>query len=312
MTIAIVTRNRPASLRRTLASVEAQRSAAVEVVVSDDSDHDYSARTRAVARDFGCRYVRGPRRGLYANRNAAAAVARGSHIRTMDDDHELPPGHLDACLAAIARDPEAVWTLSELRPGDPRGDGRGTPPGQLNARGFSEPPAPGAPCWAIADGATIYPRRVFPGEQTLVDDFPFGAAYLEFGSRLHRAGVRIRHLPETYVVHHYDPRTRSFLDRRVDLASRCFAMLAHALVHQRTARNRLLMVAELGKQLALHPRVAPGALRWGAAVYRRRATMLRASGRAAEDRPEVRRQALAHERRSADDGAVQARDEPLG
>lgn len=275
LTIAIVTRNRAISLRRTLASLERQPTEALEILISDDSEGDETMRTREIADAFGCRYLPGPRRGLYANRNAVALAARTTHVRTMDDDHEFPPGHIDACLAAIAQDPEAVWTLSELRPGDPHGDGRQTPPGQLNARGFSEPPAPGAPIWAIADGATIYPRWVFTSGQLFVDDFPFGAAYLELGSRLHRAGFRIRHLEDTYIIHHYDPATRSFLDRRVDLASRFFAMLAHALVHQPAARNRVLMTAEIGKQLVTHPLVAPGALRWGTAVYRRRAPMLR-------------------------------------
>ena len=283
LTIALVTRNRASSLERTLASLWRQDSRQVEILISDDSEGDEASRTREVAIAYGCRYMPGPRRGLYANRNASALAARTTHVRTMDDDHELPPGHLDACLAAIDLDPDAVWTLSELRPGDPQGDGRDTPPGQLNARGFSGPPASNAPMWAIADGATIYPRSIFTEGHLIVDDFPFGAAYLEFGSRLHRAGFRIRHLAGTYVIHHYDPATRSFLDLRIDLASRFFAMLSHALVLQPTAGNRALMTAEIGKQLVQHPFVAPGALRWATSVYRRRTAMLRnavAAGRA--------------------------------
>lgn len=312
LTIAIVTRNRAVSLRRTLASLERQRTHGLEILISDDSEGDHAARTREVAEAFGCRYLRGPRRGLYANRNASALAARTTHVRTMDDDHEFPPGHLDACLAAIARDPEAVWTLSEFRPGDPHGDGRGTPPGQLNARGFSEPPAAGAPIWAIADGATIYPRSIFTSGQLFVDDFTFGAAYLELGSRLYRAGFRIRHLPDTYVIHHYDPATRSILDRRVDLASRFFAMLAHALVHQPSARNRALMTVEIGKQLITHPLIAPAALRSGAAVYRRRAPVLRSSARASEDSRQLSGQPVAQDGWGTDDGPVHSGDDPLG
>ena len=254
-------------------SLDSQRTDTIDVVISDDSDGEDSARTREVAETFGCRYVVGPRRGLYANRNALALAARTSHIRTMDDDHEFPPGHIDACLAAIVSDPDAVWVLSELRPGDPTGDGRGTPPGQLNARGFSQPPAPGGPCWAIADGATIYPRSIFTRGHRLVEDFTYGAAYLEFGSRLHSAGFRIQYLPDTYVVHHWEPRKN--FDRRTDLASTFFAMLAHSLVHQRTPRNVALMIAEMGKQFVLHPIIVPGSLRRGLAVYRRYGPMVR-------------------------------------
>lgn len=276
------------SLRRTLGSLEPQRTDAVKVLISDDSEGEKAARTREVAEAFGCRYLPGPRRGLYANRNASVLAARTTHVRTMDDDHEFPLGHISACLAAIAQDPEAVWTLSELRPNDPHGDGRGMPPGQLNARGFSESPVPGPAMWAIADGATIYPRSIFTGGQLFVDDFTFGAAYLELGSRLHSRGFQIRHLRDTYVIHHYDPATRSILDRRVDLASRFFAMFAFALVHQPSSRNRVLMATEIVKQFIQHPLVAPGALLWGAAVYRRRKLMLCGSARAAKDSRQVR------------------------
>lgn len=312
LTIAIVTRNRAVSLRRTLESLEPQLSDALEVLISDDSEGDEALRTREVADAFGCTYATGPRRGLYANRNAAALSVRTTHIRTMDDDHEFPPGHIDACLAAIARDPEAVWTLKEFPIwAGPQGDPSGTPPGQLNARGFSEPPAPGGPVWAIADGATIYPRSVFASGHLFVDDFPFGAAYLEFGSRLHRAGFRIRSLPGTHVIHHYDPATRSFLDRRIDLAARFFAMLAHALVHQPTARNRALMAAEIGKQLATHPLVAPGALHQGAAVYRRRARSLRSSA-PASGHSRMTRQPVTNGGETGEDGTVQRGDETRG
>jgi glycosyltransferase involved in cell wall biosynthesis len=275
LTIAIVTKDRPDSLRRLLVSLRPQLSNTIEVMISDDSLGENAARTRRLAESFGCRYIGGPRRGLYANRNASAVQASSTHIRTMDDDHELPPGHIEACLAAIARDPDAVWTLSELRPGDPTGDGRGIPPGQLTARGFSAPPGPGEPCWAIADGATIYPRSIFMCGHWFVEDFPYGAAYLEFGSRLYRAGFRIRHLQETYVVHHWVPRQAS--DSRAELSSNIYAMLAHTLVQCPCWRNRALMSVEIMKQLVLHPITGPAALRWGVAVYNRHAPMLRDS-----------------------------------
>jgi glycosyltransferase involved in cell wall biosynthesis len=292
LTVAIVTRNRAWSLERLLTSLEPQRTQSVEVLISDDSDSRDAANTRELARAFGCRYMPGPRRGLYANRNASALEAQTTHVRTMDDDHELPPGHVDACLAAIEQDPEAIWTLSELRPDDPNGDGRGEVPGQLNARGFGEPPARGGACWAIADGATIYPRSIFTTGHLFVDDFAYGAAYLEFGSRLHSAGFRIRHLEETYVIHHVA--TRLTLDLRSDLASRFFAIFAHALVHQPTARNRVLMTAEIGKQLVIHPIVAPGALRWGNSVYRRRTPVLRGPVRAPDNGNQADEQQVAH------------------
>src|SRR5437763_4375715 len=116
ISVALVTRNRPASLERTLRSLRAQDSAPFEVVVSDDSDDSQAGATRALAEQFSARYVRGPRRGLYANRNHVALACRGTHIRSMDDDHEFPPGHWRECETAVAMDPKASWLIGDVRP----------------------------------------------------------------------------------------------------------------------------------------------------------------------------------------------------
>src|SRR5579871_6053382 len=111
LSIALLTRQRPDSLRRCLASIRAQEVQPHEIVVADDSD-DPSIGS-ATAEEFGARHLVGPRRGLYANRNAAALACRGTHVRTMDDDHTLPAGHLALCCDAVARDPQALWTCGE-------------------------------------------------------------------------------------------------------------------------------------------------------------------------------------------------------
>ena len=99
LSVALVTRNRPDSLQRTLRSLRAQDLQPFEVVVSDDSEPALAGATRDVALEHGCRYLTGPQRGLYANRNAAALACQGTHVRTMDDDHEFPGGHAAACRA---------------------------------------------------------------------------------------------------------------------------------------------------------------------------------------------------------------------
>src|SRR6516165_5790031 len=113
LSVALVTRNRPGSLERAIASLRAQDEQPFEVVISDDSDDEFVSEIEAIAQKFGCRYVRGLRRGLYANRNFAALNCAGTHIRTMDDGHILPNGHLEQCLAAVREDPAAIWTTGE-------------------------------------------------------------------------------------------------------------------------------------------------------------------------------------------------------
>jgi glycosyltransferase involved in cell wall biosynthesis len=244
ISVAVVTRNRPESLQRTLRSLRSQDAQPFEVLVSDDSEPALARATREVAVAHGCRYLSGPQRGLYANRNAAALACRGTHVRTMDDDHEFPAGHMSACLRAVRARREVVWIIGECLPGDEAGEQPWVCPPQLHPRGFSVTPPNGSRTWAISDGAAIYPREIFTRGLRFFEGFPFGASYLEWGSRLHWLGYEIRHLHGTYVIHHFDPDTRSIKDVRGESAAALFAGLCHSFIYQPTLRNRLLTITQ--------------------------------------------------------------------
>lgn len=270
LSVALVTRNRPDSLARALRSLRAQTVQPAEVVISDDSDKANAQAVAKLAAEFGCRYTKGPGRGLYANRNWVALACTGTHIRTMDDDHEFPPGHLEQCVAAIARDPDSIWIIGEVYPDKPLVSQLPVVcPGQLHPRGYSVTPPDPQNTWAIADGATIYPAVLFHRGIRYADDFTFGAVYLELGSRLHRLGYRIRQLEGTYILHHLGP-ARSISDPLQIEAARFFAMLCHSFLYQRTVRNRGLTVGEQLKQLLLRPRRTAQAIVRAYDVYRRR------------------------------------------
>ena len=239
-----------------------------EVVISDDSDSNQTAHVRQLAADYQCRYVVGPRCGLYANRNHAAIACEGTHIRTIDDDHEFPPGHLAECLAAIARDPDAIWIIGEFLPGQDRVNKSAECPGQLDPRGFSVPPPNPDDCWAIADGATIYPRKVFDSGLRFAESFRFGAPYLEFGSRLHFFGYRIRQLTSTYVIHHFNASSRSLADPEEELAAEFFAMLCHSFIYQPRLKNKMLTLWQIAFMIVRRGRSAIHALRRAIAEYR--------------------------------------------
>ena len=273
ISVALVTRNRADSLERTLRSLRAQSTQPFEVLVSDDSDPSQADESRCVAEEHGCRYQTGPRRGLYANRNAAAHQCRGTHIRTMDDDHEFPPGHFAACYEAVARDAECVWVIGEIEPGVELAAARS--PGELHPRGFSTMPRDPDRTWAISDGASIYPASIFKSGQLFSEAFKFGSSYLEFGSRLHRLGYRIRHLRETYVIHHFDAAARSFADPEEDLGAKVFATLSHSFAYQPTLRNRCLTIVEVAREVAKHPRVGLRATRRGYRAFRDQRAALR-------------------------------------
>jgi len=202
LSIALVTRNRPDSLERTLTSLRAQEAHPFEVIISDDSDPELAEATEKIANRFECVYSRGPRRGLYANRNSAAAKCQGTHIRTMDDDHILSPDHLSKCFAAIRSDRNAIWTTGEHGFIEGRLVGIEETAGQLGPAGVGESVKDVDDNWGIADGSTIYPREVFDRGFRMVEEFGFGSSYLEFGAFLYRQGWKCRCVPGAFVEHH--------------------------------------------------------------------------------------------------------------
>jgi glycosyltransferase involved in cell wall biosynthesis len=178
-----------------------------EIVISDDSD-DPTANA-PIAKEFGATHVVGPRRGLYANRNAVALVCRGTHIRTMDDDHTFPSGHLGACLEAVKRDPGAVWTCGEQSFIDGEPHIFAAQAAQLHRSGAACAVENADDNWAIADGSTIYPREVFDRGFRLVEEFGYGSSYLEFGALLYARGWRSRCVPGAFVEHHDQAATQN-------------------------------------------------------------------------------------------------------
>lgn len=253
LSCALVTRNRPESLRRTLVSLFKQTPPPFEVIVSDDSDTQFVAANMSAVQEYGYKYVRGPHKGLYANRNFAFLQCSGDHFRSMDDDHEFPEGHLSACYAAIERDPHCIWFIGESYP-DETGLTPTFCPGQLNISGVSETPKDPDDCWAIADGASIYPRSVFESGHFFSEEFKFGASYLEFGSYIRYQGYRMRFLPETFIIHHYDPANRSFNELDMELSSRAFAMLCHSFLYRPSWRSKAWTSAKTLQYLTMMKR----------------------------------------------------------
>ena len=202
LSIALVTRNRPDSLNRCLESLRQQSVQPFEVVISDDSDPDQSNQIKAISDRWDCRYIRGPRRGLYANRNHIALACQGTHIRTMDDDHIFPEGHLEECLKAIRLDPQVIWTTGENIFINGKYHGGSPTAGQLNASGVAGAVGDIDDNWAIADGSTIYPREVFDQGHRMVESFNYGSSYLEFGSYLYQYGFKSRCIPGVIVEHY--------------------------------------------------------------------------------------------------------------
>ena len=229
ISVALVTRNRPESLERCLESLRSQDIQPFEVVVSDDSDPDLAPKTAAVANYWQCRYITGLRQGLYANRNHVALACQGTHIRTMDDDHVLPDGHMKQCLEAVYSDPKSIWTTGEISFVDGEYYGTSETATQLCASGVGSQVTDVDDNWAIADGSTIYPKEVFEQGHTMVEWFPFGSSYLEFGAYFYARGFRSRCIPGALVEHYAEPTTLKRQDNISVIESQLYASLCFNL-----------------------------------------------------------------------------------
>ena len=198
LSVALITRNHPELLTRCLESMRSQSVQPFEIVVSDDSSLELAPKTEAVAKQFDCLYINGPRRGLQANLNNAILTCKGTHIRIVNDDHIFPEKHFEILQKVVYSDPDSIWILGEYYE-NPVPTSTLYLPGEIQPRGFHIPITNFDDSFAISGGASIYPRKVFENHRFL-EAFGY-VCDLEFGPRLKALGYRIRYCPETYVIH---------------------------------------------------------------------------------------------------------------
>lgn len=274
ISVALVTRNRPESLARALRSWRRQSVQPFEIVISDDSDEQMRPEIQRIASDFSARWIKGPRRGLYANRNHVASHCRGTHVLSADDDHEHPIDFLGKCHAALEEDPNSVWCIGEVIYWEPVPVGWAIP-GELHLNGIPCVPRDRANSSAWSDGATICPKRVFDSGLCFSEAFRFGASYLEFGCLLHAAGQRIRELESTAVIHHSLDAARSYDIPVEECASTYFAVLMLGCVYKRGWKQWLLTCWYFVKQLLRRPLAFWRPARWALREKQNRAEWFR-------------------------------------
>ncbi len=208
LSVALVTRNRPEILRRCLQSWRSQTIAPFEIVVSDDSDPEHADNARELANEFVCRYVPGPHRGLYANRNHASLSCHGTHILSADDDHTHPVDYVEKVLTAILTDPGRVWVFTERHPASPNEPLRCPP--ELHRSGRGAMPNDPSNCAAIADGSSVYPKAIFESGLRYDETYRFGTMWYLWGRVLRRRGWRITFSDATFVWHHVTTEGREY------------------------------------------------------------------------------------------------------
>ncbi|HTV15450.1 MAG TPA: glycosyltransferase family 2 protein [Acidobacteriaceae bacterium] len=99
LSVAIITKNEKANLRRTLASVRW----ASEIVIVDNDSMDG---TEAVAREFGAKFVVEPWKGFSAQKNSAIAQCTGDWVLALDADEEVSAELAQEIQALLTGNPQ--------------------------------------------------------------------------------------------------------------------------------------------------------------------------------------------------------------
>ena len=181
----IITRNRPAMLRRTLSSLKLSVYPLSSIIVADDSSSDETAVMLSAEFPEVLR-VEGPRRGIAANRNRGMSVARSDYILLSDDDMMIDPGFVLLALQQVSRNGAGLI----FAPIDDKG--KKIYPNNFGLLGFSNKPYPlGAPYQTANQQCFVVSR-----ELTLNISYDevidiYGYEEMDFAYRVAAAGVGI-------------------------------------------------------------------------------------------------------------------------
>lgn len=199
LTVAVPTRDRPASLAACLQALERQTHPGLEIVVVDDGSRDPAAVTRVVARSPRARLLRGPGSGPAAARNLAARAARSPVVCFTDDDCRPRPDWAQQLAAALGdgADAAAGPTLN-ARPRHPASAASQAITGLLSRAGAGPEGDLG-----FAPTSNLAVRRAVLTRLPFAEDYPLAAGEdRDWCARLQAEGGRIRLAPGAVVDHH--------------------------------------------------------------------------------------------------------------
>jgi GT2 family glycosyltransferase len=207
VSVIIPTYRREAPLRRCLTDVLAQRAAAFEVLVVDQSP-EHEPETWAVLRALPphARHVRLSQPSVTAAVNAGVRMATAPLLLFLDDDIEIADRELLARHTRHYDDPSIAGVVGRIVNAEGSGDRpRPAAAGPLGflSMNFDHPYAMDVP---TAAGANMSFRRELVERLGGFDERYTANAFrweTDFSVRVIRSGYRIRYDPEARVVHHY-------------------------------------------------------------------------------------------------------------
>ena len=193
--VAICTRNRPQQLADCLQSLESSDLVDEVIVSSDGSDDETEKVALSVAGKFRrFSFLRGPRRGLAANRNNCIAAVRSAYVLFLDDDARLSASFVEVALSAAG--PDRLVTGWELR------NNHRVTPHDPDFLGFQRLAPNGGPK-GIVINSTLFPTD-FLRSRGFDDFYEFGSEEIDIAFGAAKRGLEIVEIDEGNVHLHVE------------------------------------------------------------------------------------------------------------
>ncbi len=205
--LCICTRNRADDLARALEAVGRSLLLPTQIVVSDDSDEEQSCQTRDFCASIpGVTYVRGPLRGLSANRNCCLQnlAADSEAVAYIDDDVIVRPEFLSEAASALTQSsPKTIVTGRENK------DGVIVTPHNCSFWGHQEvSPRDENDYHTIVINTALFPRQLF--QHARFDEaLRYGSEEGDMCAQAEALGYTIRFCPEMINDHYPSPVNRA-------------------------------------------------------------------------------------------------------
>lgn len=217
--VAIATLNRPGGLERCIEAVLSGELVPAELVIVDQSDDDATEKLLQGRNwpELRLLYLRQPRRGLSASRNAALGAGTAVVVAMTDDDCVPAPGWLAGIARGFAQEPQCVAVTGRILPLGQDAPGLyavSSRPSLTPAR-YSRK----APPWHAASGGNFavlreWWQRLGGFDERLGAGSPGRASEdIDFAYRLLRCGRAIRYEPDALVYHERQPLSRRIATR---------------------------------------------------------------------------------------------------
>lgn len=264
VSVIIPTCARPRALQRALASVRAQESVPLEIIVVDDGPRHAAADVRRIVAGAGldgvCLVENAGAKGPSGARNTGAARAAGTVLAFLDDDDEWLPPYLREAVQRLATERIDVLCADLLYLYD---DGSERP-------GKTAPDALSADAFLVRNpgiiGSNLIISRALYAALNGFDESLLTCEDMDFGFRLSsQPRIRYARLAQRLVRHHQHTQTRLCMRRGDAMRAgvrRFFELYAARMNDTQRDGFRLLVrelwsVDEYGQSVSEAPAVAP-------------------------------------------------------